>query len=84
MSEIVSKQQHRHAEIYHRGSIKGLCNNYQEGGAEKLEGGHYIKLLPRWGGAQSKVSHLTEGGALSFIQNVNKIKRNKRFSIHAS
>ena len=29
----------------------GLCNNYQErGGAEKLEGGHYIKLLPRSGG----------------------------------
>ena len=29
---------------------KGLCNNYQEeggGGAEKLEGGHYIKMLPR-------------------------------------
>ena len=31
---------------------KGPCNNYQEGedgggGAEKLEGGHYIKLLPR-------------------------------------
>ena len=27
--------------------IKGLCNNYQEGGAEKLGGGHFIKLLPR-------------------------------------
>ena len=29
--------------------LKGLCNNYQEGGGLKNQrgGGHYLKLLPR-------------------------------------
>ena len=55
--------------------FKGLCNNYQEGrggGAEKLEGGALHKIAAKIGGAQS------------FIRNVNKIKRNKRFSKQAS
>ena len=51
--------------------------------AEKLEGGALHKIAAKIGGAQSKITHLTEGG-LSFIRNVNKIKRNKRFSIQAS
>ena len=55
------------------------------GGAEKLEGGGALhKITAKIGGAQSKISHLTEGGALSFIRNVNKIKRNERFAIQAS
>ena len=41
--------------------IKGLCNNYQWGGAEKL-GGALHKITAKIGGAQSKISHLTEGG----------------------
>ena len=44
--------------------FKRLCNNYQEGrgGAEKLEGGALHKIAAKIGGAQSKSSHLTEGG----------------------
>ena len=43
--------------------ITGLCNNYQEGGGgEKLEGGALHKIAAKIGGAQSKISHLTEGG----------------------
>ena len=40
---------------------KGLCNNYQEG-AEKLEGGALHKIAAKIGGAQSRITHLTEGG----------------------
>ena len=32
------------------------------GGAEKLEAGRYKKIAAKIGGAQSKISHLTEGG----------------------
>ena len=56
---------------------KGLYNNYREGG-----GGALHKIAAKI--AESKITHLTEGGALSFIRNVNKIKRNIRFSIQAS
>ena len=41
---------------------KGLCNNYQEG-AEKLDGGGALnKIAAKLGGAQSKITYLTEGG----------------------
>ena len=45
-------------------SFRGLCNNYQEGGAEKLEsgGGALHKIAAKIGRAQSKITHLTEGG----------------------
>ena len=43
-SKVGSYKQEIHQE---KKWTKGLCNHYQEGGAEKLEGGHYIKLLPR-------------------------------------
>ena len=51
-------------ESYRSESSKGLCNNYQEGGggAEKLEGGALHKIAAKIRGAQSKISHLTEGG----------------------
>ena len=32
------------------------------GGAEKLEGGALHKIAAKIGGAQSKITHLTEGG----------------------
>ena len=43
---------------------KGLCNNYQEGGGggEKREGVALPKIATKIGGAQSKITHLTEGG----------------------
>ena len=34
----------------------------RRGGAEKLEGGALHKIAAKIGGAQSKVTHLTEGG----------------------
>ena len=42
--------------------IKGLCNNYQEGGGWKTRGGALHKIAAKIGGAQSKITHLTEGG----------------------
>ena len=36
---------------------KGLYNNYREGG-----GGALHKIATKIGGAQSKITHLTEGG----------------------
>ena len=39
-----------------------MCNNYREGGAEKLEGGALHKIAAKIGGAQSKITHLTERG----------------------
>ena len=53
-------------ESYRSESYKGLCNNYLEGGrgglAEKLEEGALHKIAAKIEGAQSKISHLTEGG----------------------
>ena len=41
---------------------KGLCNNYQEGGPKIRGGGALHKIAATIGGAQSKITHLTEGG----------------------
>ena len=42
--------------------IKGLCNNYQEGAKTRKGGGALHKIAAKIGGAQSKITHLTEGG----------------------
>ena len=61
---------------------KGLCNDYR-GGVWKTRGGALHKIAAEIGGAQSKITQLKDGG-LKFYWNVNKIKRNKWFSIQAS
>ena len=43
--------------------VKGLCNNYQEGGGGlKNERGALPKIAAKIGGLKSKITHLTEGG----------------------
>ena len=53
---------HNHSLYAEKMAIRDCAIIIRRGGAEKLEGGHYIKLLPRWEGSQSKITHLTEGG----------------------
>ena len=56
------------------------CAIIIRGGGE-TRGGALHKIAAKIGGAQSKITH--GGGGLSFIRHVDKIKRNKRFSIQA-
>ena len=50
-------------ESYRSESYKGLCNNYLDGGGGWLKKeGALHKIAPKIEGAQSKISHLTEGG----------------------
>ena len=67
-------------------SLRDCAIIIRRGGGLKNEvggGGALSKIATQIGGLKVK-SLISQRGPLSFIRNVNKVKRNKRFSIQAS